>query len=329
MKNTALLLASLLAFNMGCQATGGNNGTSGSKNSTELPVRVDTLYHYQIVSPDGLPLTLAELTNAISDTDVVLVGEWHTHPAIHLFQAQLLAMLADRSPAVALSMEQFTRVDQNTLNMYLAGEIGETALLRQTDAWPNYRSDYRPLIEIARQRGLSVLGANTTQQIVQCLSEKGIDILNVMPAQTRRAVARDLDASESEYKQKFFDRMGDALTPQQKENLYAAQIAWDETMAETITDHLVFQPSSQVMHIAGSFHVEGGLGIASRVKKRDASLSVAIIVPESYQDPVVADASSYRLIVNPLPKMIVEGEESLLSHSAGHGSFTDRCPYNL
>ena len=50
-----------------------------------------------------------------------------------------------------LSMEQFARDKQAVLKQYLAGEIGEQTLMDQGEAWPNYASDYRPLVELNHQ----------------------------------------------------------------------------------------------------------------------------------------------------------------------------------
>ncbi|ODA31420.1 hypothetical protein A8L45_17105 [Veronia pacifica] len=313
----------------GCQSTFlSQKDASNEKHqiSSSIPVRADTLYHYQIISPDGLPISLIDMADGVKDKDVVLVGEWHTHPAVHLFQAQLMAALADRNPKLVLSMEQFSRPDQTVIDRYLEGEIGEQALLSQTAAWPNYRSDYRPLVDIARQRGLTVLAANTTKTIVRCLAEHGPDIIKKMPAEQQKYVARELDTTDGPYKAKFLARMGgdqsDAL-----EGLYAAQVAWDETMAETITEHLTFHPGSQIMHVAGSFHVEGGLGIASRILRRDATLTTALIVPSSVLNPVSGDAKSYRLLISPLPERVVSGEENLSSGASSHTRLPERCPY--
>ncbi len=64
------------------------------------------------------------------DADVVLIGEWHTHSAIHRFQTDFLkARRNAATSSIALSMEQFTREHQDTLNQYLNDEIGEQVLM--------------------------------------------------------------------------------------------------------------------------------------------------------------------------------------------------------
>lgn len=57
-----------------------------------------TLYHYQLgEGTDDRPLSLAQAVDRVKDADIVLVGEFHSHPAVHLLQANLLAQLASMS----------------------------------------------------------------------------------------------------------------------------------------------------------------------------------------------------------------------------------------
>ncbi len=44
--------------------------------------------------PPGEALTLEQALARVADADIVLVGELHTHPAVHLLQARMLAGLA-------------------------------------------------------------------------------------------------------------------------------------------------------------------------------------------------------------------------------------------
>ncbi|MCC4798745.1 iron-regulated protein [Enterovibrio norvegicus] len=274
----------------------------------ETPVPATTLYDYRIESSGGTPYSLNEFANTVSDADVILVGEWHTHPGIHLFQAQLLATLAERRPATALSMEQFSRPAQPVIDAYLNGDRGEHALTSYTGKWPNYASDYRPLVEVAKQQALPVIAANTTQDIVRCLSSKGEGYLDTLPADKRQHVARQLSSEASPYKEKFFSVMfhGDE---EKTKNQYLAQIAWDDTMAESIVDFLATHPDFAVMHVAGAFHVEEGLGIASRIHQRNPDLKIVIISPQTEDDPLPNDVEDYRLIVKPLPEQWLSDEE--------------------
>ncbi|MEI8618611.1 ChaN family lipoprotein [Pseudoalteromonas sp. B193] len=81
-------------------------------------------------------------------------------PGVHLFQAELFEQLNKSNKRTALSLEQFSRADQLTLNQYVKSEIGEQYLIDNTQAWPNYKSDYRALVELAKANNSDVIAAN-------------------------------------------------------------------------------------------------------------------------------------------------------------------------
>lgn len=293
--STALLILSL-------------TGCAYPLSTQEISPPAGTLYDYHIESSAGVPYSLKALADAVTDADVVLVGEWHSHPGVHLFQTQFLAALASRHSNTALSMEQFTRQDQSVIDGYLAGEFGESSLLGSTRQWSNYEGSYRPLVEYAKAHSLPVVAANAPAEIVRCIAREGKGYLERLPAEKRRLVADTLHDGDSPYKEKFLATLfhGDE---EKNGNQYLAQLAWDDTMAESIVHFLADNPGYKVMHIAGAFHVEGGLGIAARISARNPDLKIAIISPQSEDAPLGSDVNDYRLVVHPLPPQWLTNEE--------------------
>ncbi|PSU50832.1 hypothetical protein C9J12_02325 [Photobacterium frigidiphilum] len=289
----------------------------GCATQSELPVNTTatqplppTMYDYTITSPQGTTLSLSKLALAISDADIVLVGEWHGHPGAHLMQAQLFAELYRQNPNMALSMEQFTRDKQPLLDQYLAGEVGEKTLIKEGNAWPNYISDYRPLVELAKQNGLDVIAANAPKPIVRCIGREGADYLDRLPSNERKWVADDLTLTTDAYQAKFKASMhhGDEAKTQRQ---FAAQTAWDDTMAESMVNYLAKHPGKQIIHVAGRFHVAEGLGTASRIKARNPELNVVMVTPVTEQSNIAEDAPDYRVNVMPLPKGYVSKDKMM------------------
>ncbi|MDR9827398.1 ChaN family lipoprotein [Vibrio sp. FNV 38] len=275
----------------------------GCTQSAELPIQPPTLSHfydYTLVYNDT-PIALETLPDDILKADVVLVGEWHTHSAIHRFQAELYHQLLLTNGKTTLSMEQFSRDKQALVDAYLKGDIGEQFLKHKANAWPNYESDYRALIELAKYHQQDVIAANAPRTIVHCVSKKGPEYLDSLAQKQRGWAARELDLSDNTYKQNFLTSMhhGD---PSINKRQYAAQVTWDETMAESIVDYLKTSPDKQVMHIAGDFHVNQGLGIGRVIERLVPSLKVVTISPSSADD----SASDYTFFVLPLPVRFVQ-----------------------
>ncbi|MEG3220543.1 ChaN family lipoprotein [Vibrio gigantis] len=286
-----------------------SNSTSQQVTNTQTET-VSTFYEYQFASPQGETLSLNALPEQLIDADVVLIGEWHTHSAIHRFQTDFLKARRNATSNIALSMEQFTREHQDTLNQYLNGEIGEQVLISKAAAWPNYESDYRALVEFAKANDLDVIAANAPKPFVQCIGRKGLPYLEQLSSEQRDWVATEVNIGDSPYKEKFMASMHHG-TPEQTEKQFAAQVTWDETMAESIVNYLASNPDKQVIHVAGKFHTEGGLGTAASILRRNPDLKVAVISPVA---EFSSDATDYQLKVLSPPARFVQKENRMKAY---------------
>lgn len=287
-----------------------NQPSENTSQKVVQPETVSTYYDYQFASPQGEALSLNALPQELLDADVILIGEWHTHSAIHRFQTDFLKARQNADSNIALSMEQFTREHQDTLNQYLNGEIGEQVLISKAAAWPNYESDYRALVEFAKANDLDVIAANAPKPFVQCVGRKGLPYLEQLSLEQRDWVATEVNIGDSPYKEKFMASMHHG-TPEQTEKQFAAQVTWDETMAESIVDYLATNPDKQVIHVAGKFHTEGGLGTAASISRRNPDLKVAIITPV---EALSSDSSDYQLQVLSPPVRFVQKENRMKAY---------------
>ncbi|WP_297481987.1 ChaN family lipoprotein [uncultured Photobacterium sp.] len=299
-------VASLL---IGCASPPSANNTLASTSTAT------TMYDYTIASPQDEPLSVVQLAQALRDADIILVGEWHSHPAAHLLQAQLLAALYQQNPKITLSMEQFTRDNQLILNDYLAGNIGEKTLIKEANAWPNYDSDYRPLVEFAKQNNVDVIAANAPKSIVRCVGRQGPEYLNKLPPNERLWVARSLTLATDAYQQTFIASMHHGNKAQTKRQ-FAAQTTWDDTMAESMVDYLKQHPQQQIIHVAGRFHTAEGLGTASRIQARNPTLKIMMVTPISNQVTLHANAPDFTVKMQPLPQRYVQKDKMMAAMSA-------------
>lgn len=299
-------VASLL---IGCASPPSANNTLASTSTAT------TMYDYTIASPQGEPLSVVQLAQALRDADIILVGEWHSHPAAHLLQAQLLAAMYQQNPKITLSMEQFTRDNQLILNDYLAGNIGEKTLVKEANAWPNYDSDYRPLVEFAKQNNVDVIAANAPKSIVRCVGRQGPEYLNKLPPNERLWAARSLTLATDAYQQTFIASMHHGDEAQTKRQ-FAAQTTWDDTMAESMVDYLKQHPQQQIIHVAGRFHTAEGLGTASRIQARNPKLKIMMVTPISNQVTLHANAPDFTVKMQPLPQRYVQKDKMMAAMTA-------------
>ncbi|MBT0016665.1 ChaN family lipoprotein [Vibrio alginolyticus] len=279
-------------------------------NSHATSAEVTSFYDYQLYTPSGEHIALSKLPIELQQADVILIGEWHTHAGVHRFQTDMLKQLTSYDRSLALSMEQFTRDKQPVVDAYLRGEIGEQYLMKQANAWPNYESDYRPLVEFAKQKNLPVIAANAPKSIVRCIGRQGLDYINKLDDDERMFIAQAINTGSSPYKEKFMASMHHGK-PEQTEKQFAAQVTWDETMAESIVSYLDDNPGAQVVHVAGKFHTEQGLGTAASILSRNPSLKVVVISPT---DNVLSDNTDYQLEVLAPPVRYVQDAHRMAAY---------------
>lgn len=269
---------------------------------SSTPSKISTFYDYQFASPTGELLSIQNLPADLENADVILIGEWHTHTGIHRFQTDLLQQMTDNGHPMALSMEQFTRDVQPLLDDYLAGKIGEQYLIQKGNVWPNYESDYRPLVELAKSQQLPIIAANAPKPIVRCIGRVGMDYIDRLTPEQRQWIAAEINTQDSAYKNTFMASMHHG-NPAQNEKQYAAQMTWDETMAESIVRYLAANPERKVLHIAGMFHTQHGLGTAASILRRNPSLKVVVITPVG---DITNQSSDYQLQVLTPPVRYVQ-----------------------
>src|SRR5262249_19458146 len=147
---------------------------------------------------------LADLAKA----DVVLVGEEHNDPATHRLELAILEGLARRGRSIIVSMEMFERDTQAAVDDYLVGRINESDVLKSSRPWPNYATDYRPLVEFARIKGWPVIAANVPRKYASQVARDGISALDQLAQAERDTVAADISAPKDDYFKRFAETMG-------------------------------------------------------------------------------------------------------------------------
>ncbi|MEX2529621.1 MAG: ChaN family lipoprotein [Gemmatimonadota bacterium] len=138
-----------------------------------------------LYSPDGRRTSLDELVAAASEVDVVFVGERHGDVSAHRLQLALLEALLEEGThpdrQIILSLEMFETDVQLVVDEYLAGFISEDHFLAAVRPWPNYRRDYRPLVELAAHTGIRVVAANAPRRYVNRVARLGREALDDLP----------------------------------------------------------------------------------------------------------------------------------------------------
>ncbi|BDC48581.1 hypothetical protein F183_A08970 [Bryobacterales bacterium F-183] len=245
-----------------------------------------TSEHYRIYRADGTPASLADILARAKTANAVFLGETHNDPAAHHLEAEIFRSLADAGP-VQLAMEMFEADTQIVLNEYLAGLITEEQLISAGRAWKNYKQDYRPMVEIAKERKLPVIAANAPRRYVNRVSRLGRASLDELSTTARQWLPPLPYAEATEaYATKFNKIMASAI-PAGSANPGApkrdpkwgldAQSLWDATMAYFVSQALERHPKQQVVHVNGGFHTEQNMGLVDHLKLYRPGVDVMVV----------------------------------------------------
>jgi len=250
-----------------------------------------------------------EMLADLARLDVVFVGEQHDDPATHRLERAILEGLGRRRSNIIVAMEMFERDVQSNLDRYVTGEMSEEEFLKSSRPWPRYMSDYRPLVEFARAHRWPVIASNVPRRYAAAVSKVGLSAIEAVPTDERKLIASQIQCPIDDYFKRFSETMGDhpnagigEAIKQQKadqtaviERFYFAQCIKDETMAESIADHLDPKLKAEdkplIVHFNGSFHSDYRLGTAARTNRRapKSSIKVVSIIPLDNLDVINVD----------------------------------------
>lgn len=232
----------------------------------------------------GKNLTAAQLASKLQKYDVVFFGEYHDQSEIHQYELELLkAMYKAKGAKLALSMEMFEADNQSKLNNFLADTLSEENFLAASRPWPNYRTDYAPLVNFAKEKKMPVIAANVPRFLAAHVAKNNASTEGV-EAQYQQWLPKHTYAPEGAYKDKFYAQMSSPaapmkMPPQRLAAVYAAQCLKDDKMAESIAAFADAHQNMQILHINGCFHSDAHLGTAQKLEALRPELKVAVITP--------------------------------------------------
>jgi uncharacterized iron-regulated protein len=204
---------------------------------------------------------------------VLLFGELHGYPLVHRLQLEMTKDLFDiRKGNLVLGAEMFEADDQLVLDEYLADLIKPEHLAQESKVWDNYETDYRPLVDFAREHGLRFIATNIPRRYANLVARKGTRALELLSDDAKRSIAPlpiVVDLSTPGYREMM--EMGAAHGMQMNpENFVAAQAVKDATMAYFIMRNR--QEKKLFIHYHGDYHSKNYGGIYWYLERNNPGL---------------------------------------------------------
>ena len=230
---------------------------------------------YTIFDGSGREVSLDDLIDRAGGVDVLFLGEFHDDSVGHALQMEVFRRVFEkygRERSVALSMEMFERDVQYVVDEYLRGLITEEHFLASSRPWKNYKTDYRPLVEFAKENKLPVIAANAPRRYVNMVSRNGRGALDALSKGAKKTLPPLPYGKSSEaYSEKFINLMS-AMPAASGENsnvnrILESQTLWDSAMGYSIAKYLKKAKKPLVVQLNGGFHSESRLGTPEQMVK--------------------------------------------------------------
>lgn len=276
-------------------AAAGAPATAQASGPALAPVAADTLAdRFAVFTGGGQPSSLDAIADAVRPGDVLFLGEQHDDRTGHALELRILQAVAARHPVV-LALEMFETDVQTVLSEYTFGTIDERSFLADARPWSNYAADYRPLVEFVKDREPFVVASNAPARYVRLVTRDGMDALDrLAPPPGPQFVPRHIDPPSDSLAAQFLRLMGGmgghggGPTP---EAMLVGQNLRDATMAWSIVTALTARREAVVVHVNGSFHSAGHLGIPEHLA-RIMPEARAVVVTMQPSATLAAPASS-------------------------------------
>jgi uncharacterized iron-regulated protein len=265
----------------------------------------ETALPFKIFDKDGEEVEFTDIVDAAEDNQVVLFGEYHNNPISHFLQFKLTkALFEENDKKLILGAEMFESDDQLIINEYFQDQITDKYFSKEAKLWDNYATDYKPILEFAKENQLSFVATNIPRRYAGFVARNGLDDLALLSNEAQQYIAPlpvKFDAtlptyaalmepmamhgspmsqkSDSTNSDSLKMKMPAAANPMMKKPnlsyIAQAQAVKDATMAHFINKNL--KSDYIFIHLNGSYHSDKYEGINWYLKQENKSIEVLTI----------------------------------------------------
>ncbi len=238
---------------------------------------------YQLFTKEGKAVKFEKMLKALQDADIVFFGEQHNNPIGHWLQLEITQELfAVKGQNLVLGAEMFESDNQLLIDEYFNEDIKESNFEQEARLWKNYKTDYKPLLEFAKEHKLQFVATNIPRRYAALVSSKGLEGLDSLSLEAKKYIAPlpiEYDGELSGYKN-MMEMMKDM--PHANENIPKAQAIKDATMATFILEN--WTEGKLFLHYNGSYHSDDFQGIVWYLLQENPNLKILTISSVEQKD---------------------------------------------
>jgi uncharacterized iron-regulated protein len=232
---------------------------------------------FELYDANGKDVKYDKMIKELLKADVVFFGELHNNPISHWFELEITKSLYDvKKSDLVLGAEMFESDNQLLIDEYLNGTIKTKNFEAEAKLWPNYSTDYKPLLEFAEENDLRFIATNIPRRYAALVNKKGFEGLDSLSSEAKKLIAPlpvNYDPEVNCYKSmiEMMGGMGGHVTA----NIPKAQAIKDATMAYFILQN--WEKGKLFLHYDGSYHSDNNEGIVWWLKQANPNLNILTI----------------------------------------------------
>lgn len=269
---------------------------------------------YNLFDKNGKQIKYSKMVKNLASADLVFFGELHNDPIAHWLQLEVTSSLyQEKKSNLILGAEMFEADNQLLLDEYLAGMHETKKFEAEMRLWNNYQTDYKPLVEFAKENNLHFVASNIPRRYAALIHKKGFEGQNLLSEEAKRYISPDLveyyDPNVDCYKNMLVmmgmgkpaksntemqmakdsskaTHASDTISMKKPEmsknmmrhfsdNLVKAQASKDATMAHFILKN--YTPEKLFIHFQGAYHSDNYEGIVWWIKQFKPELKIVTI----------------------------------------------------
>lgn len=229
---------------------------------------------YKLFDVKGKKAKYSNVIEAAAKADIVFIGELHNNPISHWLELQITKdVYAEKNGNIVLGAEMFESDNQLVLDEYLDGVIKQKSYESEARLWDNYSTDYKPLIEFAKENELDFIATNIPRRYASLVNKSGFEGLDSLSDAAKKLIAPlpvKYDPEVNCYKAmiEMMGGMGGHVTA----NIPKAQAIKDATMAHFILEN--WTEGQTFIHYNGSYHSDDYEGIVWWLKQKNPALNI-------------------------------------------------------
>lgn len=235
---------------------------------------------YKLYNSKGKEVGFEKLVKAAVGKSHIFMGEYHNNAVSHWMQVEMMTALYKLNKKnLIMGAEMFEADNQYILDEYLNGQISAKNYQSEMRLWPNYNTDYKPLIEFAKEKELNFIATNIPRRYANMVYKKGLKSLEGLSD-----LAKSFIVPLNQFK---FDSTVACYSdiyqmPHGGEGMATAQAIKDATMSFFILKNT--KPNNVFLHFQGAYHSDNYEGIVYYLKQQIAVEKILTVSTVTQED---------------------------------------------